>query len=213
MTKKRGLSDQDQALWKAVTKDIKPIDNKDQLGVDVPQVTQPKDQESLPKEWTEAGGGLSKSQFAHPALDARRAKLRGAGAVPNASLDRKVRRDLGRGRVVIDRKIDLHGMNQEAAFAVLTRTIERSVRRGQKTVLVVTGKGGKRFSQLGDTPVAERTRADFSPEGGVLKRMVPIWLNGPTLSAYVESFGEAAPDHGGGGALYVRLRKFKANKS
>ncbi|MEQ4597219.1 MAG: Smr/MutS family protein, partial [Methylobacteriaceae bacterium] len=42
---------------------------------------------------------------------------------------------------------------------------------------------------------------------GVLRRSVPHWLRGPELRGLVLGFEEAARHHGGGGALYVRLRR------
>ena len=81
-----------------------------------------------------------------------------------------------------------------------------------KTVLVITGKGGARFLQIDAIPAAQRTREDFSPMDGVLKRMVPIWLAGDALRSFVESYGIASPGHGGEGALYVRLRRRKKRR-
>ena len=61
-------------------------------------------------------------------------------------------------------------------------------------VLVITGKGKP----------ADEGR---SGERGVLRRMVPHWLAAPDLRTIVVGFEEAAPNHGGGGALYVRIRR------
>ena len=44
-------------------------------------------------------------------------------------------------------------------------------------------------------------------EGGVLRRVVPMWLEAPNLRDVVVGFGEAARHHGGEGALYVRIRR------
>jgi DNA-nicking Smr family endonuclease len=46
-------------------------------------------------------------------------------------------------------------------------------------------------------------------ERGVLKRQVPLWLAQPEFRALVIGFEEAAPSHGGAGALYVRVRRRK----
>jgi DNA-nicking Smr family endonuclease len=42
---------------------------------------------------------------------------------------------------------------------------------------------------------------------GVLKQMVPRWLNEPGLAALIASVQPAHVKHGGDGALYVYLRK------
>jgi DNA-nicking Smr family endonuclease len=44
-------------------------------------------------------------------------------------------------------------------------------------------------------------------ERGVLRRRVPQWLAEPGLRGIVIGFEEAHRSHGGGGALYVRIRK------
>ena len=44
-------------------------------------------------------------------------------------------------------------------------------------------------------------------ERGILRRVVPQWLALPEMRDYVVGFEEAHAAHGGGGALYVRLRR------
>lgn len=103
-------------------------------------------------------------------------------------LDRKMRRKLARGGVTLDARIDLHGMTEAEAHGALNRFIHHSHGEGRRMVLVITGKGS-------------------GGEGrGVLRRAVPHWLLGRELSRLVVSFGPAHPNHGGDGALYVRLR-------
>nr|WP_211110428.1 Smr/MutS family protein [Acuticoccus mangrovi] len=107
---------------------------------------------------------------------------------PTGDIDRKTRRKLARGSVRIDGRIDLHGMTQEEAHRALAGFIERSAARRHKVVLVITGKGS-------------------GGEGrGILRKSVPHWLTGRELTPHVVSFGPAHPNHGGDGALYVRLR-------
>ena len=114
--------------------------------------------------------------------------------VPSAGLERTAKVGLRRGRLAIDARIDLHGMVQAEAHAALTGFLLRARAAGHAYVLVVTGKGGSRYGEA----FAER---------GVLRRSVPHWLRGPDLHGIVLGFEEAARHHGGGGALYVRLRR------
>ena len=195
----------EKALFDRAMADVRPLSQTGPLDLDVPEMPVAEDPNAVP-DWMKETGAR-KTQIAHPALTDRALESRSEAPTPRDELDRKTRRGLTKGRQAIDRTIDLHGLNQEAAFAVLVRTIERAVLRDMKTVLVITGKGGRRFSQLADAPASERTRADFESGTGVLKRMVPIWLSGETLRPFVESFGTASPSHGGDGALYVRLRR------
>ena len=46
---------------------------------------------------------------------------------------------------------------------------------------------------------------------GRLRRLVLEWLNEPEFRTHVSGFQPAHPRHGGGGALYVRLRRPKGH--
>jgi DNA-nicking Smr family endonuclease len=107
---------------------------------------------------------------------------------------RKEKQKLARGHMPIDARIDLHGMTQTDAQAALRSVLQRSQASGAKFVLVITGKGQPNASLNGR---------------GVLRRQVPLWLTLPEFRLYVAGFDVANPDHGGEGALYVRLRKAK----
>jgi DNA-nicking Smr family endonuclease len=107
--------------------------------------------------------------------------------------DRRTLGRIGRGTVAIDRRIDLHGMTQEAAERRLLRFLADAQADGARLVLVITGKGKPSGSGGG--------------ERGILRRVVPMWLASPRLRPLVVGFDEAGPAHGGGGALYVRLRR------
>jgi len=106
-------------------------------------------------------------------------------------LDRRLTQRLARGRIAIDARIDLHGLTQAEAFAQLTAFLRRAHRAGARTVLVITGKGA-----IGES------------EGrGVLRRQMPLWLSSSGLREGVIAFAPAHAEHGGSGALYVRLRR------
>lgn len=181
------LPQKDSELWQEVTKTVKPLKARGE-GAQLPprrMIRRLDEERPLPADWH-------------------------LGTIPDPTphLDRKTKRKLTKGIQDVDRSIDLHGLNQDQAFGLLKSAVEGAVRRGDKTLLIVTGKGGARFSQTGlDTPVAYRTREEFDQFGGVLKRMVPIWLNGPDLKPFIQSYGPAAKEHGGEGALYVLLRR------
>ena len=109
---------------------------------------------------------------------------------PLAPLERKLRRELARGRGPVDASLDLHGLTQVEAFSALRGFLAGAQARGHRLVIVVTGKG-----------------KPFSDEPGVLKRLTPLWLRAPELRMIVLGFEEAQRHHGGTGALYVRLRR------
>jgi DNA-nicking Smr family endonuclease len=107
-----------------------------------------------------------------------------AGDVDRRLLDR-----LRRGRMPVEATADLHGLTQVEAHRRLADFIAECYAQGRRCVIVVTGKG------LGKA------------EPGVLKTMVPRWLNEPGLRPAILGFDYAQPRHGGAGALYVLLRR------
>jgi DNA-nicking Smr family endonuclease len=113
--------------------------------------------------------------------------------------DPRIGKRIARGVRGIDARLDLHGLRQHDAYSVLKHFLARCQAEGRRHVLVITGKGGN----------SEDADRDFwrSPERGVLRRLVPHWLSEPSLRPYVVSYTESAHRHGGGGALYVTIRK------
>jgi DNA-nicking Smr family endonuclease len=87
----------------------------------------------------------------------------------------------------IDDIIDLHGMTQAEAQTGLRAFIQCAAFSGNRTVLIITGKG--RAGQ------------------GILRARVPEWLKEPPLSHLVIAISDAQPIDGGTGALYVRLKR------
>jgi DNA-nicking Smr family endonuclease len=124
---------------------------------------------------------------------AKKAAVSGPSGINGATQER-----LRRGMVEPDARIDLHGMTQQAAHRTLFAWLATAHARGHRLVLVITGKGNPRNG--------ENAPWMMSPHG-VLKQMVPRWLNEPGLAALIASSGPAHARHGGEGALYVYLRK------
>jgi DNA-nicking Smr family endonuclease len=91
-----------------------------------------------------------------------------------------------KGKVEIDARLDLHGLTQAQARRALATALMRSVKRGERCLLVITGKG----------PQLE----------GVLRTQLPGWLAAPDIRPLVASFSQAHARHGGAGAWYVFLR-------
>jgi DNA-nicking Smr family endonuclease len=183
MSRRRHLSDEEEALWAGLTRSITPL--------------RPKAKTAKPADRPSAGKTASKSAVTaakEPAPSEARPRPV-APPPPLAPLDRRLKQRVARGREPIDARIDLHGMTQAQAHAALLRFLHRAQADGVKTVLVVTGKGsGKASSSV------ERER-------GVLKRQVPLWLALPEFRLLVVGFDDAHVGHGGEGALYVRLRR------
>jgi DNA-nicking Smr family endonuclease len=180
MSRRRQVSDEEQELWQAITRSVVPLKRRrKQAGP--PKVAAPKPQSSprLP------------AASMHTVAVARKPPPKPTPKEPAlAPIDRRSKQKLARGTQAIDARIDLHGRTQDEAHVVLLRFLRRAQANGAKTVLVITGKGGRSDSGR-----------------GVLKRQVPMWLALPEFRALVVGFGDAAIGHGGEGALYVRVRR------
>jgi DNA-nicking Smr family endonuclease len=105
-------------------------------------------------------------------------------------IDRRSWLRLKRGQVPIELVLDLHGQTQEQAHRNLIGCLVKAQAEGRRCVLVVTGKG--------------------QPGGGVLRHMVPRWLNEGDNRERVVAYAPAHRRHGGTGALYVLLRRHRA---
>lgn len=115
------------------------------------------------------------------------------GGVNGATQER-----LRRGLIEPDTHIDLHGMTQVAAHRILFTWLKTAHKQGQRLVLVITGKGN---------PKNDENAPWMMSDHGVLKQMVPRWLNESELAALIAHVRPAHARHGGDGALYVYLRK------
>jgi DNA-nicking Smr family endonuclease len=97
---------------------------------------------------------------------------------------------LRRGKHPVEGRLDLHGMTQSEAHRALASFIRGARVAGKRCVLVITGRG-----RLG---------------GGVLRAAVPRWLDEPEFRPHLLAIATAQPRDGGAGALYVMLRRTRA---
>jgi DNA-nicking Smr family endonuclease len=172
------LTDEDRVLWNLVAKSAKPLKGRNPL----------EDEPSKP---------AAKEKIAAPAAKAVASPTAASPKRQHVThvLDRPTLDKLSKGKLPIEGRVDLHGMTQSEAHALLLSFLQRAHAGGVRYVLVITGKG-------------------FSSDGnGVLKRQVPAWLSTPPFRALVSSHDLAARQHGGEGALYIRLRKTAASQS
>jgi DNA-nicking Smr family endonuclease len=155
----------------------------------VPAHPQPPAAEPLPQsaEAPARVAGLPRS--AHPSrapsLPARPTqRLDPSGPI---DLDRRSWQRLRRGRYPVDARLDLHGMTQAQAHDALSAFLSAAQARGNRCVLVITGRG--------------------SMGGGALRAMTPRWLDESPNRQRLLTYAPARPRHGGDGAIYVLLRR------
>lgn len=177
--RKRGLSGEDHELWEHVKKSAKPLKRRARVE-DIEEFEAP----VAPKK-TEKPANTVKSVAPEP-------KPALKTPPPLANFDRRTKSRVARGHIEIGARIDLHGMTLERAHRRLEKFLFDAQDDGVGLALVITGKGrGKGYGE----------------ETGALRREVPMWLGEPRVRAVVIGFEEAAPAHGGSGALYVRIRR------
>jgi DNA-nicking Smr family endonuclease len=179
--RKRGLSEEERALWESVAKQVKPLRKRHRTA----------------KPHASPSDGETKAAAKPPVLPKPLpVKIvhtpRPATPPPLAPLGRRERSQLSRGRREIEARLDLHGMTQTRAHRVLLTFLQRAHSDGLTFVLVITGKGKAGGAET---------------ERGVLRRQVPQWLSLPEFRNLVVGFEEAHIGHGGEGALYVRVRR------
>ncbi|WP_160123555.1 Smr/MutS family protein [Rhodovarius lipocyclicus] len=108
-----------------------------------------------------------------------------AVGLPAPDIDRKRWRDLTRGRTRAERTLDLHGRFAQDAHALVHRFLLNALADGIRCVAIITGKGG--------------------PEGGILKRELPHWLNHPALRHHI--LAAAHPHQANTGSVTLLLRR------
>lgn len=186
MTRRRQLTEEEQALWSGVARSIKPLRPARRRVTEQSAADTAVSEKKSP-----AGPGVSERMVRSPStVETPRPK-----SPPLAPLGRRLRQRVARGSEPIDARLDLHGHTQARAHAALLGFLQRAQRDGARVALVVTGKG------------SARTDSVAAGERGVLKRQVPIWLALPEFRPFVLGFEAAHVGHGGEGALYVRLRR------
>ena len=187
MAGKRPLSCEEQALWKKIMGDVEPLDPdappEPPPGAPPPGAPKAKKKTKKPAKQNKAAPPTPPPPIApkterHPELAPGK----------TAGLDKRNAQRLKRGQLRPEARVDLHGMTQAEAHGELNGFGAECQMAGLRSVLVITGKGSVKA-------------------GGVLRRMVPRWLNQPPLRGMVVAIEQATPRDGGLGAYYLLLRR------
>jgi DNA-nicking Smr family endonuclease len=109
-----------------------------------------------------------------------------------ATLDGGWDRRLRSGRVEPDRILDLHGFTLDRAWAAIDHSLERAIASGERILLLITG-----HERRGDPPL----------ERGRIRAAVHDWLAVSRHASRIAAVRSAHRRHGGGGSLYIILRK------
>jgi DNA-nicking Smr family endonuclease len=191
--RRRAVSATERALGRFAMRDAVPLPGRAVPEPPAPEpVAAPPPRETLPPE---------APRPRPPKPPAQPIALPRLSVTSTPGLDARSAERLKRGQLPIEARLDLHGMTQDAARAALDRFLADSYESGRRAVLIITGKGLK--------PRGEPELPWDHGIGGVLKAMTPRWLNEAPNRTRVLAFTEAQPRHGGGGALYVLIRRHR----
>lgn len=203
-TPHRDLRADEKLLWNLVTRTVTPMRPttpqveqsvnlaEEMASLMMPQIkSTPASSANLQKARAAAQTAKSTTETNSHQTSKTKPKTKPTLAPIASRLDKPVYRKIAKGRVSIDSQIDLHNMTQAQAISRLQSFLYQAHDLGHRHVLVITGKGG--------SPTSE----------GVLKRMLPIWLNTPAFASIVNGYQAASRSHGGDGAFYVRLRRLR----
>lgn len=173
MTRKT-LSPEDMDLWLSTVRDVRPLSVEKRVTAPLAPLASP------------PSARVRHSDRESPVW------LDPPPSAPNPTpADRRVRSKMWKGRLTLDARLDLHGLTVEAAEARFFRFLHAALQRGDRWVLVITGKG-----------------ADGQ---GALRQALPQWLKDPTARAAVVSYTPAPPQHGGEGAVCLLLRRHRSS--
>ena len=168
MTKKqRDLTTDEKKLWRRVAASVK---TRRPLAAEVEDVEEP----PTPKRVV-----ARPVQKVAPPAPAR--------SIPPPPQDRGNEKRVRRGKLEIGASLDLHGHTQDSGRAALARFLRAAQKRGDRTVIVITGvgRGGE----------------------GILKRRFPEWLAESDVRVLVTGYAPAHRAHGGAGAFYVFIKR------
>jgi len=111
---------------------------------------------------------------------------------PGTTLDGTWDRKLQGGSVSPDRVVDLHGHSLDRAWNAIDSALERAIESGERVVLLITG-----HSRPGAPPV----------QRGRIRAAVHDWLAASRHASKIAAVRPAHGRHGGGGSLYIILRR------
>ncbi len=202
---RRALSPEDERLWERVASSAVPLGPKRANSASTPPP-------ELPASSAQPRVKIEKSQ--RPAAPTRAEitqvskgwslaqNIPDVGPVgrPAAGLDSRTADRIRRGLRRPDSTLDLHGMTVERAHNACMKFLAGALARGDRMVLVITGKGGREKGASSNGSLHGRGK-------GVLRDSFPSWLRATPLAHRIVGIYEAHQRHGGAGAFYVYLKK------
>lgn len=177
------MTPEERALWARVIATVTPI-AREPVSAKAPPPRAPVPAASEPAPVARVKGRVPPSPSPRPR----------PAPPPADTLDASWDRRLSRGLVAPESAIDLHGHTLASAHARLDRGLEGAIARGDRVLLLITGKPPR--------PESERPHAR-----GAIRAAVGDWLAASRHGDRIAAVRGAHPRHGGQGALYIVLKR------
>ncbi len=182
----RRLDGEEKALWGKVISSVKPLHPVKPLGPAAPRSPPPPGQKIAKKREVAKPVAVAKTAGSAPAKPP-------ITSTPD-NLDGSWDRRIGKGVVIPDVSVDLHGQGLSSAYRRLDGALEQAIAQKLRVILLVTGKA--------------RAHDRMSGEGrGAIASVVRDWLAASRHSTSISAVRGAHPRHGGTGALYIILKR------
>jgi DNA-nicking Smr family endonuclease len=179
----RSLSAEERALWERVAATIRPL-SRERVS-DFPAAA------AAAAEQPRASARVARTPVPPKPSPARPQPRPG-------TLDSSWDKKLGSGTVDPDRVLDLHGLNLDQAWNAIDVGLDRAIAAGERVLLLITG-----HARSGEPPV----------QRGKIRAAVHDWLAASRHSTKIAAVRSAHRRHGGGGSLYIILRRKRAGST
>ena len=179
----RALDAEEQALWQKVTATIRPLSRQPlpppvQTAIAAASVRPPPPAPLV----RQSKGPPPRAPKPLPPPPLR----------PGQTLDGSWDKKLTKGAIEPDRIIDLHGHNLDMAWGAIDLGLERAIADGDRVLLLITG-----HARAGEPPILR----------GRIRAAVHDWLAHSRHARHIAAVRGAHPRHGGGGSLYLIIRR------
>ena len=192
MARIQTLDDNEKAMWARVIASVTP------MHAAKPVASKPAISPALP---IKSAATAKAATPAKPVILVKQATPKAARVNPAPpkpaalnNLDGSWDRRIGKGAVIPDVSVDLHGSGLSSAYARLDGALEQAIAQNMRVILLVTGK------------VRAHDRATGQGRGAIAS-VVRDWLSASRHASRISAVRGAHPRHGGTGALYIILKR------
>jgi DNA-nicking Smr family endonuclease len=174
----RRLGTEEQQMWDRVAATIRPL-SREPIKASATAGPPNRQQRIIARPVAQPTSGAPRSR---PRID----------DLSKKTLDSSWDRRLRSGTTEPDRVLDLHGKTLDQAWSAIDRALERAIAEDERVLLLITG-----HARSGDPPL----------QRGKIRSAVNDWLQVSRHASRIAAVRGAHARHGGGGSLYIVLRR------